>query len=427
MSELTEPNIEEMRLHLEKWRADEQEQAHDQGLDARRLEVRQEMLVFLDKFISGQIDLNEFRTTFDRHTRKKWDVFGLKAMSGAMFLNTLVKHINDQEDLVWRLRQLLPVPANEEIARRNMADFYNYLMGLIDAGEITKRQVQPSRLPFFTSGWWHLQEIESWPIFYTSGRKSLREAGFYDPSDEPVADYFEFRSIFQALQAKLGISSWDLEHILDWEEEDPAKTAPITKPVVSEVPVEVDEEDIDQTNQDEMFSHSHIQWLLATIGRKLGCRIWIARNDHKRTWQGHELGKLSLKQLPRLGLDDESQRTIGLIDVIWLDHRNKVAAAFEVEHTTSIYSGLLRMSDLLADAPNLNFPLYIVAQEARREKVRQQLSRPTFQALGLHEQCGFIAFETLVENADPIMRWADNPQAVDKLANKIDERTGQWV
>ena len=42
-----------------------------------------------------------------------------------------------------------------------------------------------------------------------------------------------------------------------------------------------------------------------------------------------------------------TNQTIELIDVLWLDG-NAIVAAFEIESTTSIYSGLLRMSDLLA-------------------------------------------------------------------------------
>ena len=49
--------------------------------------------------------------------------------------------------------------------------------------------------------------------------------------------------------------------------------------------------------------------------------------------------------------------TIELIDVLWLQG-NAIVAAFEVESTTSIYSGLLRMSDLVAMQPNLNIPLW---------------------------------------------------------------------
>jgi hypothetical protein len=41
------------------------------------------------------------------------------------------------------------------------------------------------------------------------------------------------------------------------------------------------------------------------------------------------------------------QNPIERIDVLWLKGRS-IKRAFEVEHTTSIYSGILRMADLLA-------------------------------------------------------------------------------
>lgn len=50
-------------------------------------------------------------------------------------------------------------------------------------------------------------------------------------------------------------------------------------------------------------------------------------------------------------------RTIELIDLLWLDG-GAFVAAFEVESTTSIYSGLLRMSDLLAKQPNISIPSF---------------------------------------------------------------------
>ena len=50
----------------------------------------------------------------------------------------------------------------------------------------------------------------------------------------------------------------------------------------------------------------------------------------------------------------------------------------EIEHTTSIYSGLLRMSDLVAMQPNLQIPLFIVAPDVRRNKVIEEVNRPTF-------------------------------------------------
>ena len=104
-----------------------------------------------------------------------------------------------------------------------------------------------------------------------------------------------------------------------------------------------------------------------------------------------------------------TNRTIELIDVLWLEG-NATAAAFEIESTTSIYSGLLRMSDLVAMQPNLKIPLYLVAPEERRTKVMAEVNRPTFNRLAppLSQICRFIPFEDLknkMRDAQPFCRY----------------------
>jgi hypothetical protein len=87
-----------------------------------------------------------------------------------------------------------------------------------------------------------------------------------------------------------------------------------------------------------------------------------------------------------------------LIDVLWLDG-NAIVAAFEIESTTSIFSGLLRMSDLLARQPNISVPLFLVAPDERREQVVHQVNRPTFERMKppLVDVCRYISFEGLRE------------------------------
>lgn len=58
-----------------------------------------------------------------------------------------------------------------------------------------------------------------------------------------------------------------------------------------------------------------------------------------------------------LNYDAATLKTIENIDVIWLQRRS-IAHAFEVEHTTAVYSGLLRMADLLALQPRIQIALF---------------------------------------------------------------------
>lgn len=105
-----------------------------------------------------------------------------------------------------------------------------------------------------------------------------------------------------------------------------------------------------------------------------------------------------LDRLP-LNYDDVTLRTIEQIDVLWLKGR-AIKRAFEVEHTTSIYSGILRMADLLALQPNMDIRLHLVAPDARREKVFQELRRPVFSLLDrgpLSESCSFLSYESVRE------------------------------
>jgi hypothetical protein len=118
-------------------------------------------------------------------------------------------------------------------------------------------------------------------------------------------------------------------------------------------------------------------------------------------------------------MSPDSQRLVSLIDVVWLTGSNQVAAAFEVEHTTSVYSGLLRMADLAALSPNLSFPLYVVAPAARLAKVRRELVRPTFRSLGLDRRCRFFSSEALLRALPGLTRWATGPEAIEKLAETV--------
>ena len=155
---------------------------------------------------------------------------------------------------------------------------------------------------------------------------------------------------------------------------------------------------VERTERD----HNRIQHRLLTLGRDLGFDLWVARNNRGRVYRGERFGDMALDELP-IRFDDTTRRTIELIDVLWLD-RNRIEAAFEIESTTSIYSGLLRMADLLAMQPNIDVPLFIVAPDERRQAVFREIRRPVFASLRppLAKGCRFISFTRLEEELDAL-------------------------
>ncbi|MDP9932534.1 hypothetical protein [Variovorax paradoxus] len=142
-----------------------------------------------------------------------------------------------------------------------------------------------------------------------------------------------------------------------------------------------------------------IQSIIAQIGARMGMSIWIPRNDRGgvlREWKGES--QTLLERLP-LNYDDVTLRTIEQIDVLWLRGRS-IIRAFEVEHTTAVYSGILRMADLLALQPNMAIKLHIVAPIAKREKVFSEIRRPVFSLLDrgpLADSCTYLSYDSLRE------------------------------
>jgi len=177
-------------------------------------------------------------------------------------------------------------------------------------------------------------------------------------------------------------------------------------------------------SKEEESLHSQAESALIKLGVVTGCSVFIAFNDRNRIFKGKRLGEDCLKDLPNLGLNEEAVRRICLIDVIWIV-KNTPVCAFEVETTTSIYSGLLRMSDLLAVVPSLKISLYIIAPKTRQDRVRAELTRPTFEKIGLNEYCKFIPMEDLQNLLSRVETFKGHvqPTIVDTIATGFEEET----
>jgi hypothetical protein len=144
-----------------------------------------------------------------------------------------------------------------------------------------------------------------------------------------------------------------------------------------------------------------VQALLASLGARMGFRVWVPAPDRAAVVAESPATEPSLLFTLPLNYDTTTLRTIEYIDVLWLKGR-AMARAFEVEHTTAIYSGILRMADLLALQPNMDIRLHIVAPESRKQKVFEEIRRPVFSLLEgkpLSERCTFLSYDSVREIA----------------------------
>ena len=138
------------------------------------------------------------------------------------------------------------------------------------------------------------------------------------------------------------------------------------------------------------LGHYQVQTLLGAIGHARGLDVWLPPVDRGRMdWS------LADAFPQRASLPDGLAAVHPIlqeIDVAWIARGGgDLLALYEVEQSTPIYSGLLRMNDIKLVAPVVE-RLTIVAQEERRPLFARQVQRPTFRASGLSEVCGFMSF-----------------------------------
>ena len=166
-------------------------------------------------------------------------------------------------------------------------------------------------------------------------------------------------------------------------------------------------------------THTEIQGWLRDLGRALGFRVWIASNDGARSYRDGRLADGCLQQLPAALVASGAADAIRLIDVLWLDQAGDVAAAFEVEHTTSIHSGIVRMLDLalgIDGAAARNF--FLVAPDDREDEVRAQFARPAFSRVA-ELNLRYLPYSELRDHRATIERFGEGLKGVLAISRAI--------
>ena len=164
--------------------------------------------------------------------------------------------------------------------------------------------------------------------------------------------------------------------------------------------------------------HNEMQYHLLKIGASLGYDVTPASNDKSKSFEINKFSFISIHKFPELQIDKETLNTIKLIDVLWFEKgTNKIIGAFEVEKSTSIYSGILRLSDLFFSISIGKEVFYIIIPNSREKDVIHQLNRPVIKNSKMIIK--YILFSELRANCDAICKFGTDFNIMDKIAKSI--------
>ena len=172
------------------------------------------------------------------------------------------------------------------------------------------------------------------------------------------------------------------------------------------------------SEKEEEDLHTEMQYHLLRIGHSLGYDVISASNDRSRCHEGNNFSFISLPRLPDIGVNKNTNGTIALIDVMWLAKgSNKIVSAFEVEKSTSIYSGILRLTDLYYSFPEDPSTLFLIIPDSREKELVFQLSRPSIK--GNNIEMHYIVFSDLRKYCDAICTFGESKDTLKKIAKVV--------
>lgn len=174
------------------------------------------------------------------------------------------------------------------------------------------------------------------------------------------------------------------------------------------------QKEIQEDKQEENL-HTEMQYHLLKIGSTLGYDVIAASNDRSKSHAGRNFSFMSLPFFPEINLGKETLNTVKLIDVLWfMKGTSKVIAAFEVEKSTSIYSGILRLTDLSYTIADGDEVLYLIVPDKREKDVCMQLSRPSIKQNNV--MIKYILFSELRQHCDALCKFGESHQIMEKIA-----------
>lgn len=165
-------------------------------------------------------------------------------------------------------------------------------------------------------------------------------------------------------------------------------------------------------------THTEVQGWLRDLGRALGYDVHVAVNDRNRDCGGGRLGEGCLGELPPRLREAAGADAVRLIDVLWI-RGDDVVAAFEVEHSTSIYSGIVRLLDLsLGAPPSVARELFIVAPDDREGAVQAQVRRPAFNGVA-NLRVRYLPYGELSRHRESMARFGEGLKAIQAVSRVL--------
>ena len=212
--------------------------------------IEQELEPLLTKYLEGNTSLAEFKSKIDS-INKRNRLWGFKGIKGQMFFNMVVNVADDIDECDQELKAAIAIPANDQIASSRIKTFVSYVKRLgdqwVEAGNTRHGCPKVGSIPFFLSYFWQIQDLKTWPVYYTNSVNTMTDLNLWQPSGDYSEDYLAFKRIHEELAVYYSEVSgkafdlYEVEHVFWYRGENPylaVKGEPVEDPgkIIKHIP-----------------------------------------------------------------------------------------------------------------------------------------------------------------------------------------------
>jgi hypothetical protein len=225
-------------------------------------------------------------------------------------------------------------------------------------------------------------------LFYEKKRATMDEileAVFANLINGNAAEYEEISKVISRIAERIDGRTWRLK-----EQGSEAQRRLSTflekteEPKVAQISLTGQELVTEESTHDLMIK------LLTAAGTREGFGVHIGQTEQRKYVEFRKLST-PMGDNVQYGLNKQAFDIIREIDVLWLK-ADTISAAFEIEKSTTIDSGINRFRNLFAATPNQIIPVYVVVPDNREDEAVRKIGSPANRMEGLDKKIKYILF-----------------------------------
>ncbi len=191
-----------------------------EDIDSKRLEAIEPLKIIIQDFITGAIDLAEFKTLIDSFNKQN-NFWGFTSIKGQMFFNLLLKTSEPEEQsqkLTKLMKQCVAEPKDLPDALNKIEALDKYVSAIFNKAPDKRKAPNPGSVCYFLSYFWQIHNSKVWPVMYSSMIVSFTDIGLWQEVKSQKEGYEIFfklnEEIKQILIQHTGrkITNWEAEH-----------------------------------------------------------------------------------------------------------------------------------------------------------------------------------------------------------------------